>query len=485
MKSDSPISRVNIVTNSQNTTSEEPAALSPASFNNKGGNQREDGRSLRIEGGHQLNGEVTLKTSKNAAVALLCASLLNHGVTRFPRFPRIEETFRMIEVLQSIGVVVEWKSHSTLEIRRPETLRLKDMDMEAARATRSVLMLIGVLMHEGTNFEIPGAGGCQLGQRTVEPHLDALAEFGVEITELASCLRVAVNKCAPGEITLQEAGNTVTNNVLLAAARTSGETFIQAASADYMVQDLCFFLRKLGVDIEGIGTSLLRVRGVTRVSEEIIYSPTEDPIEAMLFIAAAVVTDSKVTIRRVPFRWIALELLKLKKMGLHYTISQTCKAWNEHTDLADITVHRHRGGLRALPDKIHPNVWPGVNPDSLPYFVPIAAVAAGRTLIHDWMYDGRAVHYCQMEKLGVAIKLIDPHRVYVEGPNKFRLPEGKLMCPPALRPASILLIGMLGVEGVSEIGNVYAINRGFEDLVARLNLLGARLHEYHDCSWRH
>src|ERR1039458_3746053 len=182
---------------------------------------------LRIEGGHELKGDITLKTSKNAAVALLCGSLLNYGVTRFKSFPRIEEVYRIIEVLESIGVQVKWLPDNDLEIRRPEKLELDKLDAVAARKTRSVLMLIGALLHDYPSFKIPYAGGCKLGERTVEPHLFALEEFGVSIVAKSGHYNVTVNKKAPGEIVLYESGNTVTNNALLAAARTPQQTTIQ------------------------------------------------------------------------------------------------------------------------------------------------------------------------------------------------------------------------------------------------------------------
>ena len=433
---------------------------------------------LRIEGGHKLHGSITLKTSKNAAVAMLCASLLNYGVTRFPNFPRIEEVFRIIEVLESIGVQVKWSDGNTLEVRRPEKLKLDHMDAEAARKTRSVLMLVGSLMHDYTEFKIPYAGGCKLGQRTVEPHLFALEEFGVDIVAKQGFYEVGVNKKAPGELTLYETGNTVTNNALMAAARTAKTTTIQAASADYMVQDLCYFLQKLGVKIQGIGTPVLSITGVPFIKKNITYTPTEDPIEAMFFISAAVTTNSTITIKRVPFRWISLELLKLKKMGLEYELSESYKAANGMTDLADLTIHKHDGKLRALVDKLHPNLWPGLNPDNLPYFVPIAALTRGRTLIHDWMYETRAIYYTEMTKVGMQVELADPHRLYIQGPTKFS--KANVVCPPALRPASLLLIGMLAAEGISTLRNVYTINRGYEDLAERLNSLGAHIQVFHE-----
>ncbi len=433
---------------------------------------------LRIEGGHELKGEITLKTSKNAAVALLCASLLNYGVSRFTSFPKIEEVYRIIEVLESIGVQVKWLPGNDLEIRRPEKLSLDKLNATAARKTRSVLMLIGPLMHDYQDFKIPYAGGCKLGERTVEPHLFALEEFGVDIIAKTGFYRVKVNKKAPGEMVLYESGNTVTNNVLMAAAGITETTVIQAASGDYMVQDLCYFLRKLGVQINGIGTPFLTVKGVGRVKKNITFAPSEDPIEGMFFMSAAITTNSKITIKRVPYRWLGLELLKLKKMGVVMRQSASYKTTNGIVDLADITIEKHDGKLKALPEKLHPNLFPGLNPDCLPYFVPIAAVCHGRTLIHDWMYENRALYYTEMTKVGSQVELADPHRIYIIGPTKFI--SADVVCPPALRPASLLLIGMLAAPGNSILRNVYTINRGYEDLANRLNSLGARITVMHD-----
>ncbi|MBC7708163.1 UDP-N-acetylglucosamine 1-carboxyvinyltransferase [Polaromonas sp.] len=433
---------------------------------------------LRIEGGHELSGEIVLKTSKNAAVALLCASLLNYGVTRFKAFPRIEEVYRIIEVLESIGVVVKWLPGNDLEIRRPEKLQLDKLDAVAARKTRSVLMLIGPLMHDFASFKIPYAGGCKLGTRTVAPHFYALEELGVSIVATTGFYEVTSAPKIAERITLYEPGDTVTENVLMAAARTGGDVFIEFASANYMVQEMCFFLQKLGVKIDGIGTAKLSVRGVPFIKKNITYAPSEDPIEAMFFTAAAVTTNSQITIKRVPIEFMSLELLKLRKMGLSYDITPRFKAVNGQTDLVDLTIHKHNGKLKALPDKIHSLPFPGLNADNLPYFVPIASVTKGRTLIHDWMYENRAIYYTEMTKIGAQIELADPHRVYITGATKFSAAD--VVCPPALRPASLLLIGMMAAPGISMLRNIYTIKRGYEDLAERLNSLGASITVLHE-----
>ena len=212
-------------------------------------------QSFRIRGGKELSGEITINTSKNAAVALLCASLLNTGKTVLHRVARIEEVFRIIEVLESIGVKCHWTNrHRDQEIISQRELKMENMDIEAARRTRSIIMFLGPLLHRFKEFRIPYAGGCSLGVRTVEPHLKALESFGVTVD--AECnsgfyeVRVdqeVLHKNTSRYIVLTERGDTVTENVLMAAAMASGKTTIVGASPNYMVQDVCFFLQKLGV----------------------------------------------------------------------------------------------------------------------------------------------------------------------------------------------------------------------------------------------
>ncbi len=434
---------------------------------------------LRISGGRELSGSIKLKTSKNAAVALLAASLLNKGTTRLKNIARIEEVNRLVEVLISLGVSVRWLPGNDLEIKPPARLKLDDIDDAAARKTRSVLMFIGPLIHHYKTFKIPYAGGCELGRRTVQPHLYGLEEFGVDVQTTTGHYDVTAKLHVPRRpVVLYESGDTTTENILMAAAGIEGETVIKMASANYMVQELCFFLQKLGVKIDGIGTSTLRVRGVGEIKKNVSYEPSEDPVEAMTFIAAAITTNSSITIERSPIEFLELELIKLEKMGLTYDLSNEQKAANGRTDLVDITIHKHNGKLKAATEKIYGRPFPGLNIDHLPYFVPIAAVAKGRTLIHDWVYEDRALMYTEIKKLNVDLELADPHRVYVNGPTRFKPTD--LVAPSGIRPAVMLLIAMMAAPGVSTLRNVYTINRGYEDLAARLNSLGAQIEVFHD-----
>jgi UDP-N-acetylglucosamine 1-carboxyvinyltransferase len=243
-----------------------------------------------------------------------------------------------------------------------------------------------------------------------------------------------------------------------------------------MVQDLCFFLTDLGVSIEGIGTTTLKIRGVGAINKDIVFAPSEDPIEAMSLITAAIVTNSEVTIRRSPIEFLDFELAVLSEMGLRYELSDEYRAENGRTRLTDITILPSR--LKASADKIHPLPFPGLNIDNLPFFAVIAACAEGRTLIHDWVYDNRAIHLTDLAKLGAAVQLLDPHRIVVNGPTRWRGRE--LICPPALRPAVCLLLAALAAQGTTVLRDTYVINRGYEDLPNRLNALGARIEVFHD-----
>ncbi len=434
---------------------------------------------LRIVGGQKLTGSIDVKTSKNAAVALLCASLLNRGRTTLRNLARIEEVNRILEVLASIGVRTRWlPGSSDLEIIPPAELNLDDIDVAAARRTRTVIMFLGPLLHEHESFQLPYAGGCDLGTRTVEPHLSALRSFGLEVTATHGFYEARSDRSVNPDraIVLTERGDTVTENVLMAAARHAGTTVIRNASPNYMVQDLCFFLEKLGVRIEGIGTTTLTVHGLAEIDVDVEYAPSEDPIEAMSLIAAAVVTDSSITIRRVPIEFIEIELATLDGMGMKYNLTGEYASANGKTRLVDLTTIP--GPLKAPTDKIHPMPFPGLNIDNLPFFALIGAVAEGSTMIHDWVYENRAIYLTELTKVGARVQLLDPHRVIVEGPTRWRAAE--VVCPPALRPGVVVLLAMLAAPGTSVLRNVYVINRGYEDLAERLNALGATIEVFRD-----
>lgn len=430
--------------------------------------------SLRIDGGSKLQGEIAVNTSKNASVSLLCACLLNRGKTTIRRIAKIEEVNRIIEVLESIGVKIKWLNQEDIEVSVPSRLKLDNINIEAAKKTRSILMLLGPLSHQYNNFKLPFAGGCSLGSRTVSPHLIGLSEFGVNVSipAYADYYKVKTElKCPDQDIILLERGDTVTENIIMAAALSECDVTIRNASPNYMVQDLCFFLQKLGVKIEGIGTTVLKIKGRKNISQNVEYSVSEDPIEAMSFIAASIITNSDITIKRAPIEFLELELATLRQMGLIYGLSPEYKAANGHTRLVDIKLAQ--SSLEAPTDKIAALPFPGINQDNLPFFGLIATASKGRTLIHDWAFENRAIYLTELNKLNANVELVDPHRVYITGKTNWRAAD--VIAPPALRPSVVILLAMLAAPGTSTLRDVYNINRGYQDFYNRLNSLGAKI----------
>ena len=423
-----------------------------------------------IRGGKKLSGSVAIRPSKNGALHLMCAALINTGTTILHNIPRNQEILRLIEVFQSMDIAVSWIDTHSISIKLPKKIKTSALKVDSAGKIRSGLMAIGALAHHLSEFSLPHSGGCKMGARTIAAHRYGLLPLGVTIETTNDQYTVSVTDPKPNaRVVMYESSDTGTTNVLLAAARLPGPTEIIFAQQNYMVMDVCYFLQKLGVRIEGLGSHRLTIYGKPSFDTTVEHANSEDPIEAMFFIATALTTHSRLTITRVPIDFLELELLKLELMGMKYNRSKPYCADNGHTTLLDITILPSE--LVALSDKIHAQPFPGINTDNLPFFVPIATQASGRTMIHDWMWEERAIYFTELNKLGADITLLDPHRIIVEGPTKLK--GNQIVCPPALRPSAIILVAMLAAEGTSILRNVYAISRGYEDLPKRLAALGA------------
>jgi UDP-N-acetylglucosamine 1-carboxyvinyltransferase len=384
-------------------------------------------------------------------MGILSASLLNKGTTTIKNAPRIEEVYRIIEVLESIGVKIEWKNDDLI-VTPPAKINIEKIDKENASKTRSAVMIIGPLIHEFKDFSIPQAGGCKLGSRTVKPYFYALEKMGVHIDTKTDHYRITNKKVQANDIILYEAGDTVTETVLMAAAHIPAKTVIKFASANYQVQDVCFYLELLGVKVEGIGTSTLTVHGISEIHKKVEYYLSEDPIEAMSLITAAIVTKSNITVERCPIDFLELELLKLEKMGFKYKITKRYKADNEKTNLVDIETFPSE--LVALEEKIHAQPYPGINMDNLPFFVVIGSQATGQTFIHDWSYEERAIYYKELDKLRADTILADPHRFYIKGPTKFKATDYLVGNLGRVRNGVLCAIARAGKRKIRSCGRI-------------------------------
>jgi UDP-N-acetylglucosamine 1-carboxyvinyltransferase len=426
---------------------------------------------FQIDGGHKLSGTIKTNTSKNGAINMMVASLVNSGTTILRDIPHIEEVYRYKELLESVGVKIRWIHNDTaLEITPPKKLSFSKMDKDVATKIRS-FTFAGAFIHFANSFKLPHSGGCKMGERTVASHKYALDYLGVKVETKENHYNITHKKLHPGTIPLYEASDTGAITAIIAAAKIPGKTKIMFAPPNYQVQDVCFLLERFGVKIEGIGTTTLTIHGKKEIDVDIEHYNSEDPIESMFFISAGIVTKSKLTITRCPIAFLTLELEKLKRMGLRYILSKPYLAKNGRTSLVDIIISPSK--LVAPTDKIHAQPFPGINNDNLPFFVPISCFATGQTLIHDWTWENRAIYFTELNRLGADIKLLDPHRALITGVKKLR--GSQIVSPPALRPTAIILIAMLAAEGQSFLRNVYSIKRGYADIAERLNSIGAKI----------
>ncbi len=426
---------------------------------------------FKIHGGRKLHGKAVTNTSKNGAVNMMVAALVNSGTTVLRDIPHIEEVSRYKELLESLGVSIKWVYDDTsLEITPPKKLTFSKMNKDVAARIRS-FTFAGAFIHYTSSCSLPHSGGCKMGERTVASHKYALEYLGVSVITKDDHYEISHDELHPGTIPLYESSDTGAITALIAAARIDGVTTIKFAPPNYQVQDVCFLLQSYGIHIEGIGTTTLVVHGKSDINVNIEHYNSEDPIESMFFIAAGIVTQSTLTITRCPIDFLELELEKLKRMGQIFSCSAAYKAKNGRTNLVDIDIIPSK--LRAPHDKIHAQPFPGINNDNLPFFVPIACCAEGQTLIHDWTWENRAIYFTELNRLGADIKLLDPHRALITGVDKLR--GAQIVSPPALRPTAIILIAMLAAEGTSLLRNVYSIKRGYADIAERLNALGAKI----------
>lgn len=445
---------------------------------------------FKITGGRKLKGKVKTNTSKNGAVNMIVASLLNEGETILHRIPKIEEVFRYIELVRSMNVEIDWIDEKTkkkdevgtsLKIKiKKGGINLKHLDAKTANMIRS-FTFVGALIHSHKNFKWPNSGGCKMGERTVAAHKYGLEYFGVDIKTKENFYEIKSNKLHSAElIPMYESSDTGAINLLLAASKIKGESTIKFAPPNYQVQDVCFLLEKFGVKVEGVGTSTLKVYGVEKINLNVEHYNSEDPIDAMFFIASAIVTNSTLVISHAPIEFLELELEKLKRIGVKFELGKKYLSENGKTKLADIKIFERKANekLMALHDKIHTGAFPAINNDNLPFFVPIVALAEGITLIHDWTWENRAIYFTELNRLGADTRLADPHRVFVNGVKELKGAE--VVCPPALRPAAIILVAMLSAKGFSVLRNVYSIKRGYEGIAERLNKIGAKVEVLQD-----
>jgi len=408
---------------------------------------------LVVEGGRRLCGTVAVEGNKNAALPLLAACLLTSEECVLENVPRIRDVEAMCRLLQGLGAEVDGIGSATLRIRCREVASA-DPDPGLVARLRGSVLLLGPLVARAGRAALGEPGGDFPGRRSVATHQRALAALGA-LPDAEGRALVAPSGLRGASLYLDEASVTATETALLAAATAPGTTEIRHAAGEPHVAELARFLRRMGADIAGEGTSTLRVTGVRRLAGA-THRIDGDFIEAGTWAVAAAVTGGDVEVRGARAADLEPIVHVLSRFGLR------CELGDESLRVGEST-------LEAA-GRVTTGVWPGFPSDMVSLVTVLAVHARGSTLIHDWLYELRVFALEQLSGMGADLFLCDPHRIVVTGPRHLR---GRALDSRDIRSGVALVVAALAAEGRSRIESLETIERGYAQLVERLRGLGA------------
>lgn len=419
--------------------------------------------SFVIEGGTPLGGRVSAAGNKNGALPILAATLLASEPVTLRNVPRIRDVDTMVALLADVGAEVEWMGPNEIRVDASNAHKT-DLDPELCSRIRASFLLAGPLLARFGRASVPPPGGDVIGRRRLDPHVHALAELGVEV-EINGRFDMRTSGLQGRRIFLDEASVMATENAVMAATLAAGETVIGNAACEPHVQDLCRFLGSLGAQIEGIGSNVLRVRGVQQLGGgEWRIAP--EHIEVASFIGLAAVTGGDVTVEDVDIEDLVPILPVFKRLGVEVELHESSVRIPPGQELVI------EDDLGDQIPKIEDGPWPAFPADLTSIALAVATQARGTVLIFEKMFENRLFFVDKLVGMGARIILCDPHRAVVTGPAKL---WGQRMASPDIRAGMAMLIASLCAEGVSTIGNVGEIDRGYERIDERLRALGAKI----------
>lgn len=420
---------------------------------------------LVIEGGAPLSGTFLPAGNKNAALPCIAAALLTAEEVVLENVPRIRDVEAMVALLEHLGVKVTWHSENELSLRA-DSVDHTDLDGDLANAIRASFLLAGPLLARFGRAEMPPPGGDVIGRRRLDPHLDAFSALGATI-EVDRWIEMQAPQggLTASDFLMDEPSVMATENALLAAALTPGETTIRNAACEPHVQDLARLLVEMGAQIEGIGSNILRISGVTSLGGA-RFRIGPDHIEVGSFIAAAAVTGGELRIPDIVPDDLRMTKLAFARLGVEIEFhgSEVVVPANQ-----EMIVRNDAGEMMP---KIEDGPWPAFPADLTSIALATATQAHGSVMIFEKMFENRLFFVDKLVSMGANITLCDPHRAIVIGRSQLR---GERLESPDIRAGMSMLIAALCAEGKSEIGNIRQIDRGYERIDERLRQLGARV----------
>jgi UDP-N-acetylglucosamine 1-carboxyvinyltransferase len=425
-----------------------------------------------VEGGHKLSGEITPQGAKNEALQVLCAVLLTKEKITINNIPDIRDVNKLIELLASLGVKVTREPHSvTFEASDIDTGYLRtEQFREQSISLRGSIMIVGPLLARFGFALIPKPGGDKIGRRRVDTHFIGFQKLGAEFEfdSSDSFFTVKASELTGSYMHLDEASVTGTANIIMAAVLAKGQTTIYNAACEPYIQQLCRMLVRMGARIEGIGSNLLHIDGVSELGG-CTHTILPDMIEIGSFIGMAAMTGSEITIKNVSYGNLGIIPDSFRRLGINLERKgdDIFMPYQEHYEIESFI----DGSIMTIADAI----CPGLTPDLLSVFLVTAIQAKGAVLIHQKMFESRLFFVDKLIDMGAQIILCDPHRATVIGHDRHIKLRGTVMSSPDIRAGVALLIAAMSADGKSIIHNIEQIDRGYESIDVRLNALGAEI----------
>lgn len=415
-----------------------------------------------IKGGKKLSGEIDVMGSKNATTPILAATLLTSEECIIDNIPLIEDVFRLIEILKQLGAEVEFIGNKRLKIRA------KDIDMEklgntGVRKLRSSVLLMGPLLARFGKIKIQKPGGCLIGNRPLDAHLEAFVDLGAEISlSDDNSLEIILKSKPKNEVVLREFSVTATENILMLASLIPQRTIIKIAAMEPHTQDLMGFLKKMGVKIKLIDSHTIEICGAKKLNGA-KHKIIPDQIEVGTFLVLGGLLGSDMLIKNCRIDHLDLILKKLKEFNIDYKFEK------RKGNLADIRIKANYP-LKAA--KIQAMPYPGIPTDLQSIFGVLATQAQGTSMIHDPLYEGRFKYLDELVKMGANVVVCDPHRALITGRTQL---QGTNITSYDLRAGASLIIAGLIASGETVINDAYQVDRGYERIEERLRKLGAEI----------
>lgn len=429
--------------------------------------------SFIIEGGRRLHGSIQPQGAKNEALQVICASILTKEEVRISNIPDILDVNNLIKLLQDIGVKVVQHARNDYSFKADELnldFLASDDFVKKCSALRGSVLLIGPLLGRYGKATVAQPGGDKIGRRRLDTHFLGFKKLGARFEQLPNrnVYEIKAKKLKGCYMLLDEASVTGTANIIMAAVLAHGTTTIYNAACEPYIQQLCHLLNKMGAKISGIASNLITIVGVQKLHGASHYI-LPDMIEVGSFIGMSAMVGDGVRIKNVSLKNLGIIPDTFRKLGI--TIE---------TDGDDLIIPHHDhyeidsfidGSIMTLADA----PWPGLTPDLLSILLVVATQARGSVLFHQKMFESRLFFVDKVIDMGAQIILCDPHRAVVIGHDQQKQLHAGRMTSPDIRAGIALLIAAMSATGTSRIDNIAQIDRGYEDIEARLNALGAKI----------